>query len=151
MKPIISVNTKKFERYLKEQNFSTQELLDIRGAGARVIINNQRTLVPKASTATQQSINSHIIEATATRVEDEVGAETLYAPYIEYGTGIYAEAGDGRKGGWRYKDTKGNWHFTLGMKPQPFIRPSIEGSNGKEVMSALTAAFELTIAGKKNG
>lgn len=48
-----------------------------------------------------------------------------YAPYIEFGTGELAESGDGRKGGWYYKDTDGNWHFTLGMRPRPIMRSAL--------------------------
>jgi len=32
-------------------------------------------------------------------------------------TGEHALHGDGRKGGWAYKDAKGDWHFTHGKKP----------------------------------
>ena len=35
----------------------------------------------------------------------------------KYLTGEYAANGDGRKGGWRYKDDSGDWHFTRGKKP----------------------------------
>lgn len=35
----------------------------------------------------------------------------------EFGTGEYALNGDGRKGGWKYTDAKGKWHFTRGKKP----------------------------------
>jgi hypothetical protein len=48
-----------------------------------------------------------------------------YAPYLEFGTGEYAENGNGRKGGWSYQDPRGNWHFTLGMKPQ-----DVSGNHG---------------------
>lgn len=53
---------------------------------------------------------------------------TQYAEFVEYGTGIYNEFGDGRKTAWRYKDKDGNWHTTHGQKPKPFIRPAVESS-----------------------
>ncbi|MEN2765833.1 HK97-gp10 family putative phage morphogenesis protein [Ornithinibacillus xuwenensis] len=54
-----------------------------------------------------------------------VGAE--YAIYVEFGTGIYAEEGKGRKTPWVYFDTKLNRYiWTRGMSAQPFYRPSIE-------------------------
>lgn len=55
-----------------------------------------------------------------------VGTPTDYAPYVELGTGIYAEDGKGRKTPWRYQDNKGNWHTTSGMPPRPFLRPAVE-------------------------
>jgi HK97 gp10 family phage protein len=54
-----------------------------------------------------------------------IGTNVEYAPYIEFGTGEFAEGGKGRKGGWVYIDEKGNKHFTLGNKPQPFLRPAL--------------------------
>lgn len=54
-----------------------------------------------------------------------VGTPVEYGPYIELGTGEFAENGEGRKGGWYYVDEKGNKHFTFGNKPQPFLRPAL--------------------------
>ncbi|MBU8787138.1 MULTISPECIES: HK97-gp10 family putative phage morphogenesis protein [Bacillus] len=54
-----------------------------------------------------------------------VGAS--YAIYVEYGTGIYAEDGNGRKTPWVYYDTKLNqWVFTRGMRAQPFWNPAVD-------------------------
>ena len=54
-----------------------------------------------------------------------IGTPVEYAPWVELGTGEYAEDGNGRQGGWFYTDSKGNGHFTLGNKPQPFLRPAL--------------------------
>lgn len=50
-----------------------------------------------------------------------------YAPYVEYGTGLFAENGNGRKEvPWAYEDERtGKLIFTSGQKPQPFIRPAL--------------------------
>ena len=48
-----------------------------------------------------------------------------YAVFLEMGTGLFAENGDGRKTPWVYQDRHGNWHYTRGMKPRPFIRPAV--------------------------
>ena len=53
-----------------------------------------------------------------------VGTNVEYAPYVEFGTGKFAESG-GRTTPWRYQDDNGNWHTTSGQKPQPFLRPAI--------------------------
>lgn len=55
-----------------------------------------------------------------------VGSPVDYAPYVELGTGVYAEDGKGRKTPWRYQDHNGNWHTTSGMPPRPFLRPAVE-------------------------
>lgn len=49
-----------------------------------------------------------------------------YAPYVEFGTGLYAEDGNGRKDvPWCYQDDEGEWHSTRGQHPQPFLRPAL--------------------------
>lgn len=58
------------------------------------------------------------------------GYEAEPSPYpihLELGTGIYAEKQDGRKEPWYWYDMKTKqWHFTRGMRPQPFLRPAVE-------------------------
>lgn len=49
-----------------------------------------------------------------------------YAPYVEYGTGLFAEEGGRMDVPWHYQDEKGEWHSTSGQHPQPFMRPALE-------------------------
>lgn len=53
-----------------------------------------------------------------------IGTNNEYAPYVELGTGVYAEGG-GRPTPWVYQDAKGNWHYTRGNKAQPFLKPAV--------------------------
>lgn len=55
----------------------------------------------------------------------EVYTPLEYAPYVEYGTGLFAENGGRTDVPWSYKDEEGNWHSTSGMQPQPFMRPAL--------------------------
>ena len=68
-------------------------------------------------------------EVDETAMVARIGTPVEYAPYIEFGTGEYAESGEGRKGGWffEYDGNKGEKgkRFTLGNKPQPFLRPAL--------------------------
>lgn len=52
-----------------------------------------------------------------------IGTNTEYAPYVEFGTGIYVAGG--RQTPWTFQDSKGEWHRTNGMKPRPFLKPAI--------------------------
>ena len=54
-----------------------------------------------------------------------VGTNVKYAIWHEVGTGIYAADGKGRKSPWAFRDSKGNWHYTKGVKPLHFLRNSI--------------------------
>lgn len=60
---------------------------------------------------------SHIVVDTTVYV----GTNVEYAPYLEAGTGIYADEG-GRKTPWSYMDTHGEWHTTQGVRPHHFLR-----------------------------
>lgn len=46
-----------------------------------------------------------------------IGSPDENAIWEEFGTGEYALKGNGRKGGWFYKDEKGDGHFTYGKPP----------------------------------
>ena len=55
-----------------------------------------------------------------------IGSNLFYSVYVELGTGIFAEKGNGRKTPWVWKDFNGKWHFTRGMKARPFLRSAVE-------------------------
>lgn len=83
---------------------------------------------PKDSGELRRSITS--------KVENNEGivyTPLSYAPYVEYGTGLFAESGGRTDVPWRYKDDKGEWHSTSGMKPQPFMRPALY-ENREEIL-----------------
>lgn len=51
-------------------------------------------------------------------LEGFVGSNYENAIWEEFGTGEYALNGNGRKGGWFYKDARGVGHFTHGKHPK---------------------------------
>ena len=70
------------------------------------------------------------------RVEDTQGVVYTaleYAPYIEYGTGLFAEEGGRKDVPWHYRDDEGNWHTTSGMRPRPYMRPALN-DNREEII-----------------
>lgn len=70
-----------------------------------------------------------------------VGTNVFYAPYVEYGTGLFARDGDGRKDvPWRYQTADGSWHSTSGQKPQPYLEPALEKNR-----QAIVDEFRKTI------
>ena len=46
-----------------------------------------------------------------------IGSNDENAIWEEFGTGEYALKGNGRRGGWHYKDDEGKWHHTYGKTP----------------------------------
>ena len=70
-----------------------------------------------------------------------VGTNKHYAPYVEYGTGLFARDGNGRQTPWSYQDAKGEWHTTKGQKPQPFLEPALL-DNEKNIVKIFDEAIK---------
>ena len=86
---------------------------------------------PRKTGALRRSIKSKV-ELTGNSIEGIVYSPLEYAPYQEYGTGLFAENGNGRKTGWAYEDEKtGETIFTRGNRPHPFLRPALEENKDK--------------------
>jgi len=68
-----------------------------------------------------------------------VGTNVEYAIYTEFGTGIYAENGLGRKTPWFYTDSKGQGHITRGMKPRRWLRDAFERNHEQMKKVYMTA------------
>lgn len=68
-------------------------------------------------------VDTYQLKSSWTHKVDEAKAEAVVgsplenAIWEEFGTGEYALQGNGRKGGWKYQDMKGVWHFTMGKTP----------------------------------
>lgn len=69
--------------------------------------------------------NSITHQVSEDRLEVYIGTNVEYAPYVELGTGVYAEGGGGRPTPWVYQDEKGQWHWTRGNPAQPFLKPAV--------------------------
>ena len=93
---------------------------------------------PKDTGALRRSISSRV-EKTANGVEGVIFTPLEYAPYIEYGTGLFAEDG-GRQTPWSYQDDEGNWHTTKGQPPRPYMRPALT-ENNNQILETLKGAI----------
>lgn len=71
------------------------------------------------------------IESKIEGTEGIVFTPLEYAPYVEYGTGLFAEEGGRQDVPWCYQDEKGEWHTTSGMNPQPYMRPALNENKDK--------------------
>lgn len=61
-----------------------------------------------------------------------VGTNMSYAPYVEFGTGLFSSEGTGRQTRWCYKTSDGKWYSTIGQHPQPYLHPALR--NNKKVI-----------------
>lgn len=102
------------------------------GKACALVERSAKEKAPKGDGTLRRSITSKVED-----LEGVVYTPLLYAPYVEYGTGLFAEAGDGRKDvPWMYQDDKGDWHSTSGMKPRPYLRPALN-ENREEIKRIL--------------
>lgn len=93
---------------------------------------------PKTANSTgelRRSIKSRIEEDGDTLV-GIVYTPLEYAPYVEFGTGLFAEEGGRLDVPWNYQDDEGNWHSTSGQHPQPFMRPALD-ENREQIIRLL--------------
>lgn len=125
MKMDFQVDASKFEAALKNIDLTADDLLQIEGAGAAVVISNQKIDVPVDTAATRNSIKSHYVTSRRDYIEDDIGPETDYAPYIEYGVA-----------------SKPNYPI------QPFIVPSATGGKKRDCLNTISAAFGITVIQK---
>lgn len=124
----MSVELKGFEEVLKmlDQALSEEKIADGLQKAVLLVERSAKTKAPKGDGELRRSIQS--------KVDGNVGyvyTNLEYAPYVEYGTGLFAEEGGRTDVPWIYQDEEGKWHSTKGMKPQPYMRPALNENRTK--------------------
>lgn len=95
---------------------------------------------PKGTGELRRSITSRI-EEDGNDLVGVVFTPLEYAPYIEFGTGLFAEEGGRQDVPWNYQDDEGKWHSTSGMEPRPYLRPALN-ENREEIVRILREGAE---------
>lgn len=91
---------------------------------ACVIVRNDAVQnAPSDTGELRRSIDFQVADDGA---EGVIYSNVEYAPYVEFGTGIYASRGGGRQTPWTYRAKDGNFYTTSGMAAQPFLEPALE-------------------------
>ncbi len=107
--------------YKLDKISSNANIEEALGTCCAIVEKSAKQKAPKDTGALRRSITS--------KVEGNQGivfTPLEYAPYVEYGTGLFAESGGRKDVPWNYQDDEGKWHSTSGQKPQPFMRPALE-------------------------
>lgn len=97
-----------------------------------IVERSAKQKAPKGNSGELARSITHKIE----NKEGVVYTPLLYAPYVEYGTGLFAEEGGRTDVPWSYQDEKGDWHTTSGMHPMPYMRPALD-ENREEIIRIL--------------
>ena len=98
----------------------SDKLQEALGKACAIVERSAKEKAPKGTGELRRSITSKIQNS-----EGIVYTPLEYAPYVEYGTGLFAESGGRTDVPWSYQDDEGNWHTTSGMHPQPYMRPAL--------------------------
>lgn len=98
------------------------------GKACALVEGEAKKKAPKDTGALRRSISS-----TVKGLEGIVFTPLEYAPYVEYGTGLFAEKGGRKDVPWYYKDEEGKWHRSSGQHPHPYMRPALN-ENREEIL-----------------
>lgn len=105
------------------------------GLACALVERSAKQKAPKGTGELRRSITSKV-----ENLQGIVYTPLEYAPYVEYGTGIYAEDGGRQDVPWRYQDDEGEWHTTSGQHPQPYMRPALD-ENREQIIRLLKEAL----------
>lgn len=121
---------------LADNIIDEQALSQALGKACALVERAAKEKAPKDTGELRRSITSEV------RGNEGVIYTTLeYAPYVEYGTGLFAENGGRKDVPWCYQDDEGKWHTTSGMKPQPFMRPAFD-ENREQIIEIIKGAIK---------
>ena len=109
--------------------------------GCAAVERDAKKKAPKNTGELKRSITSKV-ENEGRQVVGEVFTPLEYAPYVEYGTGLFAEKRGRKDVPWNYKDDEGEWYSTRGMQPQPFMRPALQ-ENRERIMNYIKAGVKF--------
>ena len=109
-----------------EELEDTTQIGEILTRACLLVERSAKQRAPKGTGELRRSIESKV-----EGLEGTVFTPLEYAPYVEYGTGLFAENGGRTDVPWRYKDDEGKWHTTSGRKPHPYMRPALNENRNK--------------------
>jgi HK97 gp10 family phage protein len=117
------------------QNSMTRNMETQMGKACAIVERSAKQKAPKDTGALRRSITSkvEVIDGVVTGV---VFTPLEYAPYVEFGTGLFAEEGGRQDVPWTYQADNGDWYITSGQKPQPYLRPALK-ENRKKIIRIL--------------
>lgn len=109
------------------EELAGQDVMAKMGKACAIVERAAKQKAPKDTGALRRSITSKI-ETVDGNITGVVFTPLEYAPYVEFGTGLFAEEGGRIDVPWNYQDDSGVWHSTSGQRPHPFLRPALKAN-----------------------
>lgn len=107
------------------------------GKACALVERSAKQKAPKKEGTLRNSIKSYVDNGVGV-----VYTPLEYAPYVEYGTGLYAEEGGRKDVPWAFEDEEtGELIWTAGQHPQPFMRPALN-ENRQEILRILKEGIQ---------
>ena len=101
-----------------------------------------RRKAPRRTGNLRRSIESKV-ENNGDEIIGTIFTPLEYAPYVEYGTGLFAESGGRKDVPWAYKDEKtGQLIWTSGQHPHPFMRPALN-ENRERIIGLIREGLKI--------
>ena len=111
------------EAMLDERMNEIENIDVVIGRACALVERSAKQKAPAGTGELRRSITSKVIRL-GNRIEGVVFTPVEYAPYVEFGTGLFAENGGRSDVPWVYRADNGEFYSTYGMHPQPFMRPA---------------------------
>lgn len=102
-----------------------QSLYRKMGKACALVEGAAKEKAPKGDTGELRRSISSRVEIEGEEIVGTVFTPLEYGPYVEFGTGLFAEEGGRQDVPWCYQDDKGEWHTTSGQHPHPYMRPAL--------------------------
>lgn len=113
-----------------EEIANSKDMEKAMGKACAIVERDAIKKAPKGHGDLRRSIQSRV-EHDGKDIVGVVFTPLEYAPYVEYGTGLFAENGGRKDVPWVYCDDEGNFHSTSGQHPHPFMRPALNENREK--------------------
>ena len=128
----MSINIEGTENLLSKLDKVAQaeNLVNAMGKACALVEGEAKRKAPKDTGELRRSIESKV-ENNGEGVQGVIFSPLEYAPYIEYGTGLFAEKGGRADVPWFYVDDEGKGHLTKGIHPHPYMRPALNEQKDK--------------------
>lgn len=128
----VTIKLEGLDRVLKrlEDIADTSNLEQDMGKACALVEADAKKKAPKDTGDLRRSISSKV-ESGQDEIKGIVYSPLEYAPYVEYGTGLFAESGGRKNVPWFYVDDEGKGHVTSGQHPQPYMRPALNENRDK--------------------
>lgn len=125
----MSIEIQGLNQVLQSLDIADPQKLNVAlGRACALVERAAKQKAPKDTGELRRSISSKVENG-----EGVVFTPLEYAPYVEFGTGLFAENGGRTDVPWSYQDDSGEWHSTSGQHPQPFMRPALD-ENREEII-----------------